>query len=183
MPVLLKPYSDDQWWVYQYRGGLAMDFISNGENLFVADSTILNDADAMAYNVENHWNSRHLRTQILPTKFFKDTSWKNLYAKPPFIIFRNNLIFIYDQEFLRYCHDTVAVDYVLVSKPSRFNQQVFPGLLHIKKSVILDDDIYPSQSAIWKSKLDSLSIPCHDVAASGAFQVDFPTNYGLSVQK
>ena len=172
--VTLRLYQSDSqkgMTVFSLRGHTAVDFVSGGEHLLLADSALMSDESAVDYSLRGAWTKRHL--SLHPETIGPDEDFVGDYLckKSNLVSFDEKLLALWDEEqFEDSLSYRLPVDYLLVSQ--RQNPDVQSIVNAYDTKLLLIDGSMPRYLAEkWIAQADEIQLPYYDVA-NGAFEVD-----------
>lgn len=156
----LNVSSENQWVVYSIKGHTAMDFLSNGQTHFVADSKLLNDFEKLRFHIRPNRllnNVHHVATDtVLSTRSkmgMRITLWQNQ-------------VIAHISSISTILPTSWTTDYLVVSRNSLNLKEIKKGQIGM---IVLDG----SNSPYYCNKLIKFArqnqIPIHSVLHQGAF--------------
>ena len=167
-------HSDNQngLMVYSLRNHTAVDFISGGDHVLLADSLLMADEGTMDYSLKGAWAQRHLAMHPQTIGFDADFDNGSLRKKSNLVSFDGKLMALWDDE----CRveDSLSyrlpVDYLLVcGKQKPDVQAVVNG--YDAKLLLVDGSVPRYLAEKWMAQAETLDLPCYDLG-NGAFEVD-----------
>ena len=157
--------------VYSLRNHTAVDFVSGGQHVLLADSALMADESTLDYSVKGSWAKRHLSTHPQVIGFEADFENAYLCKKSKLASFDGKLLALWDDERLT---DTLSyrlpVDYLLVM--GRQNPDIQSVVNGYKAKMLLIDGTVPRYLAEkWMAQAAEKQLPVYDLSA-GALVVD-----------
>lgn len=174
--VTIRLYgSDEQKGMIAFclRNHTALDFVSGGEHILLADSTLMADESTVDYSLKGVWSKRHLSHHPQVVGLGEDFGNDYLLKKSNLVSFDGKLLALWDDD----CHvdDSLAyrlpVDYLLVTGNQKPDvQAVVNG--YDAKMLVIDGSVPRYLAEKWVSQAESLHLPCYNVG-EGAMEVGF----------
>ena len=174
--VTIRLYGSDEqkgMTAFSLRNHTAIDFVSGGEHVLLADSALMADESTVDYSLKGVWSKRHLTHH--PQVFGLEEDFANQYVckKSNLVSFDGKLLALWDDN----CRvdDSLAyrlpVDYLLVTGRQKPDvQAVVNG--YDAKMLLIDGSVPRYLAEKWVSQAQTLHLPCHNVG-EGAMEVGF----------
>ncbi|MEZ5084546.1 MAG: ComEC/Rec2 family competence protein [Bacteroidales bacterium] len=157
--------------VYKVKGATAIDFISGMQNVLLTDTSLIIDPGNLDYNVKGNWTNHGIHKNLhLP---FTLESYKNdgLCIINNFILFKNKVIALIDNDNFPIGGHMIEVDYVIVSgRPNLSMKDLRENL--VCKEIIFDSSVPYWKVNQWKNECQEISQICYDVNERGARVID-----------
>jgi len=145
---------------YRLKKQDAINFIDGREQVFMADSSLVNDFDKMRFHVHHHWWNRDL---LKPQQ-----ELNGLYQSGPWIQFEDMRILVLDSATRIYQETPIDVDLLFVKQ--RTNQHPKELFEHVRPSqVLLSSKLDWKSHRYWKSLCEDQKLPVHSLRNEGAF--------------
>lgn len=170
---LYRVENQDEILVFSLRNHTAVDFISGGEHILLADSTLLADESTVDYSLKGAWAQRNLSTHPQTLGFEEDYENEYLRKKSNLVSFDGKLLALWSDD----CRtdDSLSyrlpVDYLLVTGKQKPDVQSV--VKNYETSLLLIDGSVPRYLAEkWSAQAEALNVPIYELA-SGAFEAVF----------
>ena len=174
--VTLRLYGSDEqkgMTAFSLRNHTAIDFVSGGEHVLLADSTLMADESTIDYSLKGAWSKRHLTHHPQVIGLEEDFGNQYLCKKSNLVSFDGKLLALWDDN----CRvdDSLAyrlpVDYLLVTGRQKPDvQAVVNG--YDAKMLLIDGSVPRYLAEKWVSQAQSLHLSCYNVG-EGAMEVGF----------
>ena len=173
--VTIRLYSSDYQQgitVFSLRNHTAIDFVSGGEHVLLADSTLMADESTIDYSMKGAWSKRHLSHHPQVIGFEEDFENDYLCKKSNLVSFDGMLLAIWDDQRL---NDSLSyrlpVDYLLVvGKQQPDVQSIVNG--YDSKLLVIDGSVPRYLSEKWIAQAQALDIPYYNIG-EGALEVGY----------
>ena len=173
--VTIRLYSSDYQQgitVFSLRNHTAIDFVSGGEHVLLADSTLMADESTIDYSMKGAWSKRYLSHHPQVIGFEDDFENGYLCKKSNLISFDDKLLAIWDDQRL---NDSLSyrlpVDYLLVvGKQQPDVQSIVNG--YDSKLLVIDGSVPRYLSEKWIAQAQALDIPYYNIG-EGALEVGY----------
>ena len=171
--VTLRLYQSDSqkgMTVFSLRGHTAVDFVSGGEHLLLADSTLMSDESAVDYSLRGAWTKRHLSLHPETIGLDEDFVGDYLCKKSNLVSFDGKLLALWDEEqFEDSLSYRLPVDYLLVSQRQNPDVQSIVNA-YDTKLLLIDGSVPRYLAEKWIAQADERHLPYRDIG-KGAFEV------------
>ena len=159
--------------VYNAGYGMAIDFLSSGENLLLVDSLCYSDQKKIAFIAKNHWVYSGVKKPQIKLNNFSDTILNNWFLKYKSVVyFFDKKILILDGKVKNVpLIDEAKFDYVVLISNPRLSLRELDSLYH-PSQIIINANNYASLRKQWEAEAKELDIPTWFVAKEGAFVKD-----------
>ena len=174
--VTIRLYGSDEqkgMTAFSLRNHTALDFVSGGEHVLLADSTLMADESTVDYSLKGAWSKRHLSYHPQVVNLGEDFGNDYLRKKSNLVSFDGKLLALWDDD----CRvdDSLAyrlpVDYLLVrGKQKPDVQAVVNG--YAVKTLVVDGSVPRYLAEKWVSQAETLHLPCYNVG-DGAMEIGF----------
>jgi len=162
--------------VYNVPGKTAINFIDGKENIFLTDSTLINDESKMLFHIRHNWFEMGVNSEIFvnlndTTNFIPDES-ENFHRHGNFIQFFDKKIAIVDENFdYRKKRNPIRVNYLILSNNPKI---YFEKLIKLFQFDLL---ILDSSNSKWYSekilkKAEENNVNVYSVLEDGAWVVN-----------
>jgi hypothetical protein len=133
--------------VYKVDRYLALDFISSGKNILIADSILVGEKKVMNYAVTNHWIDNGLEEPLIH-KFEDDViEYEQFFKYKSYIKFRDKRILVIDGKKEVSCPSgKMKMDYLVLRKNPNYSIK-FLNLIFNPEVIIVSMD-----NSLWKLK-------------------------------
>ena len=173
--VTFRLYSSDRqqgMTVFSLRNHTAVDFVSGGEHILLADSTLMTDESTIDYSLKGAWSKRHLSHHPQIIGFEGDCANDYLCKKSNLIVFEGKLLALWDgqrlDDSLSY---RLAVDYLLVRERQKPDvQSVVNG--YDVKMLLIDGSVPKYLAEKWIAQAEILHLPYYNIG-EGAIEIGF----------
>lgn len=145
--------------VYNVKDNFALDLFYGTKNIFIADSSLINDESKLLFHVQHNWFDRMGVEQpylYIPTESIDKS----------IVAFRNKTLSFYSDNLTPY-----KTDYVIIGKVTYINHDVLKEWKDNNSVIILQNQVsYKSRNFIVKNYPEDL---IHDLRVDGAFISSF----------
>ena len=172
--VTIRLYGSDEqkgMTVFSLRNHTALDFVSGGDHVLLADSTLMADESTVDYSLKGAWSKRHLSHHPQILGLDEDFANQYLRKKSNLVSFDGKLLALWNDD----CHidDSLTyrmpVDYLLVrGKQKPDVQAVANG--YDAKMFLIDGSVPRYLAEKWVSQAQALDIPYYNIG-SGALEI------------
>ena len=168
---LYQADNQDAMVVYSLRNHTAVDFVSGGQHVLLADSALMADESTLDYSVKGSWAKRHLSQHPQVIGFEEDFENDYLCKKSNLASFDGKLLALWDDErFADTLSYRLPVDYLLVM--GRQNPDVQSVVNGYEAKMLLIDGTVPRYLAEkWMAQAAEKQLPVYDLS-TGALVVD-----------
>jgi competence protein ComEC len=168
---LYQADNQDAMVVYSLRNHTAVDFVSGGQHVLLADSTLMADESTLDYSVKGSWAKRHLSLHPQVIGFEEDFENAYLCKKSNLASFDGKLLALWnDERFTDTLSYRLPVDYLLVM--GRQNPDIQSVVNGYEAKMLLIDGTVPRYLAEkWMAQAAEKQLPVYDLS-KGALVVD-----------
>lgn len=174
--VTIRVYSSDHqqgMTAFSLRNHTAIDFVSGGKHVLLADSTLMADESTVDYSLNGAWSKRYLSHHPQVIGFEEDFANDYLCKKSNLVSFDGKLLALWDDTNL--CNDSLnyrlPVDYLLVRGRQRPDvQSIVNG--YEMKLLVIDGSVPRYLSEKWMVQAQALDIPYYNIG-EGALEVGY----------
>lgn len=170
---LYRVENQDEMLVFSLRNHTAVDFISGGEHILLADSTLMSDEGSVDYSLKGAWAQRNLSAHPQTLGFEEDFANEYFHKKSNLISFDGKLLVLWSDD----CQtdDSLSyrlpIDYLLVTgKQSPDVQSVVNN--YDTRLLLIDGSVPRYLAEKWATQAEALNVPIYELA-SGAFEAVF----------
>ena len=158
--------------VYSLRNHTAVDFVSGGQHVLLADSALLADESTLDYSVKGNWAKRHLSQHPQVLGFEEDYANEYLMKRSNVFSFGGELLALWnDERFADTLSYRLPVDYLLVmGRQNPDVQSVVDG--YDVKMLLIDGTVPRNLAEKWMAQAAEKQLPVYDLSA-GAFVAGF----------
>jgi competence protein ComEC len=168
--------------IYNIPKQHAIDFISGEKHLFLADSMLIENKQAMLFHIIHNWWSIGMKTDEI---IFKEKiseiphAADDIFIQSQYILFENKKILIADKNFDQTTRQSDAdeirkmkIDYLIISDNSVKSIKEITSYIDCKKIIIdSSNSKFKAEKLIEESR--TLGIACYSVPDKGAFVENF----------
>lgn len=147
---------------YSAKGHSAVGLYDASGSVFVADSTLLQDDDALTFHVKHHWWALDVKPENYCLEELMQTS--NQWCEKGLIAFSGKLVYLFDENQIA----SPKSDFVLVNNgfPDDNLENVFDA------KIVLGNSLMYKQRKKWTEFCLLHNLEYHDLSTGGAFVVD-----------
>ena len=154
------------------RNHTAVDFVSGGEHVLLADSALMVDESTVDYSLKGAWSKRHLSHHPQVIGLEEDYANEYLCKKSNLVSFDGKLLAIWeDQRISDSLSFRLPVDYLLIVGKQKPDVQSAVNAYEAKMLVI-DGSVPRYLSEKWIAQAQDLDIPYYNIG-EGAMEVGF----------
>jgi len=169
----LKQVKQQKFIVYSVKKSAAYDFIDGKQHLFLADTSLLSNTKALAFNIQNNWIALGLRKHYaLPPADSQQIHLDHILKKDNYIQLGEQRIAIIDSRQPQIALPwKLNIDYLIISHNPR--TQISNLLNEYQPRMIIFDSSNPEyQIKKWQKECQNYGLPSYSVPESGAFVKD-----------
>ena len=161
--------------VFSLRKHTAVDFVSGGEHLLLADTMLMADESTLDYSLKGAWSKRNLSLHPQVIGFEEDFANEYLCKKSNLISFDGKLLALWDDAYqsddsLEY---RLPVDYLMVfGRQNPDMQSIVNG--YNAKMLLVDGSVPRYLAEKWIRQAQTMGIPYYNIG-DGAFEVGYVT--------
>jgi competence protein ComEC len=161
--------------VFSLRKHTAVDFVSGGEHLLLADTMLMADESTLDYSIKGAWSKRNLSLHPQVIGFEEDFANEYLCKKSNLISFDGKLLALWDDAYqsddsLEY---RLPVDYLMVfGRQNPDMQSIVNG--YNAKMLLVDGSVPRYLAEKWIRQAQTMGIPYYNIG-DGAFEVGYVT--------
>lgn len=158
--------------VFSLRNHTAIDFVSGGEHLLLADSTLMADESTVNYSLKGAWAKRHLSDH--PQVVGLDEAFEGAFCciKQNLVSFDGKLLALWDGScFADSLTYRLPTDYVLVMGKLKADVQSVVNGYEVKM-LLIDGSVPPYLAEQWMAQAEERGIAYSNIG-EGAFEVGF----------
>ena len=154
------------------RNHTAVDFVSGGEHVLLADSALMADESTVDYSLKGAWSKRHLSHHPQMIGLEEDYANEYLCKKSNLVSFDGKLLAIWeDQRISDSLSFRLPVDYLLVRGKQKPDVQSAVNAYEAKM-LLIDGSVPRYLSEKWIAQAQDLDIPYYNIG-EGAMEVGF----------
>jgi len=172
--VTVRLYSTDnqnRMVVYSLRKHTAVDFITGGQHILLADSTLVADESTVDYSLKGAWAKWHVSSQPQVVGLDEDFEGKYLRKRQNLVSFNGVLLALWDEP---RCDDSLSyrlpVDYLLVTGKQKPDIQSIVNGYNVRM-LIIDGSVPNYLAQRWISQAVEKGIPYN--MREGAVEIEF----------
>ncbi|MCF8231358.1 MAG: competence protein ComEC family protein [Bacteroidales bacterium] len=154
--------------LYHVREGLAMDFIKGKENLFLGDSTVVQDNKLIKYTFRNLWEKHHLETTTLQMPRERPVRYSQIAINYPFISFKGETFTVLEKTDLPEGL-VISTDYLIITGSPWIDEAIINSHFNIGEAVLFDGTNPAWYIRKIKPLFEKAGYRCHVTSQSGAF--------------
>ncbi len=174
--VTFRQYDSDRqrgMTVFSLRKHTAVDFVSGGRHVLLADSTLMADESTVDYSLKGAWSKRHLSYHPQVIGFEDDFEGVFLRKKSNLVSFDGMLLALWDD--VSRCEDSLAyrlpVDYLLIAGSQKPDVQSIVCQYDAKK-LLVDGSVPRYLAEKWMAHAEEKGLPCYYLG-DGALEIGY----------
>jgi competence protein ComEC len=154
------------------RNHTAVDFVSGGEHVLLADSALMADESTVDYSLKGAWSKRHLSHHPQVIGLVEDYANEYLCKKSNLVSFDGKLLAIWeDQRISDSLSFRLPVDYLLVRGKQKPDVQSAVNAYEAKM-LLIDGSVPRYLAEKWIAQAQDLDIPYYNIG-EGAMEVGY----------
>ena len=163
--------------VYNINNHSAIDLVNGRENIFISDTILSQDKNALRFHIRQHWWKNGLYATVIPATTTKATSQNsddNYFYDPPFLFFADQKWVHVDSSYAKKLLNVNVPSQPLKADVLLLSENAHVTLKRLRQFISASQIIIDSSNKKWKSdrwmkEADSLKLNCYSIPDKGAF--------------
>ncbi len=173
----LKINKQQRMVVYNINNHSAIDLVNGRENIFISDTILDQDKNALRFHIRQHWWKNGLYATVMPAMFAKaeiNNASVNYFYDPPFLFFADQKWVHVDSSYankllrVNVPSQPLKADVLLLSENAHVTLKRLSQFISASQ-IIIDSSNKKWKSERWMKEADSLKLNCYSVPDKGAF--------------
>ncbi len=163
--------------VYNIPGHSAIDFVQGRSNVFISDTALAQDKNAIRFHIRQNWWKNGLYATIMPPQSIAVSNVVDCLFDPPMLVFKNQKWVQIDSVYAKKLFAANIPSHPLKADVIVLSENARVSLNRLNKFISAPQIIIDSSNKKWKAdkwlkEADSLKIKCYSVLHKGAYIAD-----------